>query len=59
MNSIDKLKKLLERYFEHHSIVAAAYLFGSCVNGKLKEDSDIDIALLLARGRKNPLINWR
>ncbi len=35
--------------------VAAAYLLGSAAHGRMRPDSDIDVALLPARGRDIPL----
>ena len=35
--------------------IAAAYLLGSAVTGKMRRDSDIDIALLPEEGQKIPL----
>jgi predicted nucleotidyltransferase len=35
---------------KHHSGIAAAYLLGSVTTGQLRDDSDIDIALLPADG---------
>ena len=35
--------------------VAAAYLLGSAITGKLRDDSDIDIALLPTEGQDIPL----
>ena len=38
------------RRLESETAVAAAYLLGSAVAGRLRKDSDLDIALLPARG---------
>ncbi len=52
MITTDKIKKLLKEYLDHLPDIAAAYLFGSYAEGKMSKDSDIDIAILLARGKK-------
>jgi len=41
----------LRNFCAQHSIIAAAYLFGSCSTGRDRQKSDIDIALLV----KNPV----
>lgn len=40
---IAKLKKIVSR----HPQIAAAYLYGTAVGGKLRPNSDIDVALLI------------
>jgi len=39
------LPKIIE-YLEEHDSISATWLFGSAATGKLKEESDIDIAVL-------------
>ncbi|MCR4443403.1 MAG: nucleotidyltransferase domain-containing protein [Peptococcaceae bacterium] len=43
------LPKITE-YLEEHDSISAAWLFGSAATGKLKEGSDIDIAVLFVSG---------
>lgn len=47
-NIIEELKKALKD--EKIPNLAAAYLFGSATTGKLRQDSDIDIAILPVPG---------
>jgi predicted nucleotidyltransferase len=44
---LSKIKLDLRRVLEPHKEVIAAYLYGSSVKGYAREDSDIDVGLLL------------
>lgn len=44
---VDRVADRLAR----ESVIAAAYVLGSFVEGRVREDSDVDIALLPARGQ--------
>lgn len=44
----DAFCKAAESIVADYEPVAAAYLFGSCVRGEERPDSDVDVALLLA-----------
>jgi predicted nucleotidyltransferase len=53
----NSFKTRLTDYFAKRSEVIAVYLFGSVITGKIREGSDIDIALICREGLiKNPLI---
>ncbi|OGG15650.1 hypothetical protein A3D77_01320 [Candidatus Gottesmanbacteria bacterium RIFCSPHIGHO2_02_FULL_39_11] len=47
------LIKRIKQYFSNKPEIAAAYLYGSYARGEQKEDSDIDIAILLNSSVKN------
>jgi predicted nucleotidyltransferase len=49
---IATVAKLLHRVLEERSDIAAAYLLGSAQTGKMRSDSDIDIALLPVQGQQ-------
>ena len=49
---ISEIKILIERLREKHDI-HEAYLFGSCVAGKCRRHSDVDIAVVLSKLRKH------
>ena len=42
-----ELKKGIQRILEKHKEVVAAYVYGSVARGQEREESDIDLALLL------------
>ncbi len=44
----EEIAKAMARYASSQPSVLAAYLFGSAVRGRLKGDSDIDVALLFS-----------
>ncbi len=45
MDAIDRVRPLLERYFERRNDVAMAFLFGSRATGQHTPESDIDVAV--------------
>ena len=48
-NLIDDLKIYLNETIKDGSFIKAVYLFGSCLLEEVKEESDIDLALLIDR----------
>lgn len=42
-----ELKKRIQRILDNHEEVIAAYIYGSVARGRQREDSDIDLGLLL------------
>ena len=46
---IDKITLEIKEYLDDREDVILAFIFGSAVEGKLTEESDIDIAVLFAR----------
>lgn len=49
-NLPDTLLKPLKTYFENRDDVAFAFLFGSAVTGRVREEGDIDIAVYFLTG---------
>lgn len=52
INNFQKNKSLinqLHKYFQDKNEVIAAYMFGSCVNGIMHAESDLDIAALFTQ----------
>lgn len=44
--TIDEFKKILKEYFQNHTEIGVAYIFGSVAQGKTSALSDIDIAII-------------
>jgi predicted nucleotidyltransferase len=58
-DNIDRTTLLrLQDYFTREKMVSAAYLFGSRSSGQFGADSDIDIAVILPRGRDAEQAFW-
>jgi len=52
-NEIKKITEILSSKLSGMNDIAAAYLFGSAVNGRFKAKSDIDLALLFSDYNKD------
>ena len=50
-DNLEKHQELLIEYFEKHTEIEVAYIFGSVAQGKVNPLSDIDIAILVDRGK--------
>lgn len=44
--TIDELKSILKKYFQKHTEIEVAYIFGSVTQGRTSSLSDIDIAVI-------------
>ncbi len=53
----DGVKQALEKHLAASNEVSLAYLFGSEARGDAREGSDVDIAVLLTRGRPKKLMD--
>lgn len=53
----DRVIEALEKYLAASDEVSLAYLFGSEARGEAREGSDMDIAVLLTRGRPKKLMD--
>ena len=51
----DQIIAELRRYFTDRMEVVAAYLFGSVARGQARDGSDVDVGVLLAKGRPRTL----
>jgi predicted nucleotidyltransferase len=47
---MNHLKKKLKEFCKAHREIAALYLFGSAVTGRMHQTSDIDIAIMIGKG---------
>jgi len=52
--NLEKLKEIMARYPQ----INAAYLYGTAAKGKLRPNSDIDVALLVAEPHSTEEINY-
>ena len=52
MNSIENIKSVVLEYFTAFPDVTAVYLHGSFAKGCSREDSDIDLGLMIISGRR-------
>lgn len=50
---MDEIKNILNKYFQKHTEVEVAYIFGSFARGKINPLSDIDIAIIIDREQIN------
>ena len=55
---IDKLRRFIERSIQSGVALQEAYLFGSYAKGTATEGSDIDIAIITSRGKKDADLLW-
>ena len=44
--TIDEIKSILKKYFQKHTEIEVAYIFGSVTQGRTSSLSDIDIAVI-------------
>lgn len=49
LRDLQSIERALTKFLESRSEVQAAYLFGSLVTGRARQDSDVDIAILVSK----------
>jgi len=57
--SVDQVAREMAPILAEYPVVAAAYLFGSCVRGELGDGSDVDVGLVLQRRGETALDHLR
>jgi predicted nucleotidyltransferase len=56
---LKSIERAVSRCVSAHKEIQAAYVFGSAVTGRVRPDSDIDIAVLVDRVRPGQMLKYR